>query len=108
MLPTDMSEWPHDKLRSAFFDFSLRGEGDLEVVAAVLKEWHARGGLSDESLHRWQDAIEWREMGNRLTSWDEPEKGSGPVRFADIPDDPEWDRFQKWRIEHKGRGGWDL
>lgn len=73
MKQLDVSEWSHHELRLAFFDFSVRGEGETQLVDAVLRAWLALGGLSRQQFDYWQDALAWRERGNALPGWALPQ-----------------------------------
>lgn len=72
MVTHDVSNWPRHELRLAFYDFSLRGEGDEATVAAVIEAWRRLGALSDEEADHWHDALAWRSSGEFLPGWTVP------------------------------------
>ena len=92
----DVSTWPVQQLRLAYFDFTCRGEGDAPTVRAVLREWLSRRAIDRPTYELWSDALAWRESGNLLPGWTVP--AAGPLEPA-IPAATEEDygRFLSWR-----------
>ena len=92
-----ISRWTSHELRIAYFDFTVRGEGDADVIAAVLQEWLARGAIDERTYELWHDALEWRELGNRLPGWTDPVHQPGS-RAAEAPaTEEDYERFVLWR-----------
>ena len=69
---SDVRSWPTQQLRLAYFDFTVRGEGETGVVHAVVTRWHQLGALSVLELERCFDALAWRELGRFLPGWTIP------------------------------------
>lgn len=64
-----LDDWTDHQLRLAYYDFTLRGMGEYEIVEAALTEWTRRGVLTSGDMRLWLDALRWREMGNLLPGW---------------------------------------
>lgn len=90
----DVSGWPRQQLRLAYFDFTVRGEGDPCVVRAVLGEWLRLGGIDRETFEFWDDALAWREDGNLLPGWVPAGRLSTPPEEGTEAD---MARFLHWR-----------
>jgi len=96
MKQLDVSAWSRHELRLAFFDFSVRGEGDAHLVDAVLRAWLALGGLSRQQFDYWQDALTWRQGGNALPGWALPQFEVDPASVPRAGEEQERD-FLLWR-----------
>lgn len=115
MRPVEMSEWDFTDLFDVFRAFRDRGEGTPELVKAALVELEERGGISDEASHKWQDAIEWREMGHWFKAWDIGPMPEGPHHISEVIRhyestffDEEEFAFRAWRRDVKARPIWEL
>jgi hypothetical protein len=96
----NVSRLTRQELRLAYFDFTVRGEGDRDMVSAVLLEWLALGGISEQEFRLWNDALEWRELGNRLPGWTDPVHQPGSQAAAQPATDEDYRRFLLWRANH--------
>ncbi len=97
MATFDVSGWPRQQLRLAYFDFTVRGEGDSDVVEAVLQEWLTLGAISNREFGLWRDALDWRELGNRLPGWTDPVHQPGSKAASEPATEVDFERFIRWR-----------
>jgi hypothetical protein len=94
MVTEQLSKAKRHQLRVTFFDFAVRGEGDRATVSRAIEAWRACGALSAHEADRWQDALEWRELGGLLPGW------SMPPQMAEkrgAPDESDLRAFDAWR-----------
>ena len=88
----DVSDWSDHQLRTVYFDFSRRGQGDAELVEAAVREWVARGTLNRSDAAYWIDALAWRDGGGLLPGWI-----MNSARGDIVGDEADEARFQEWR-----------
>ena len=84
-------------LRLAYFDFTVRGEGDADSVAGVLEELSSLGAIDQRTCAMWIDALEWRELGNRLPGWTDPVHQPGSRQAEASATEEDYERFVYWR-----------
>jgi|GEM_PF-6142925 len=82
------------QLRTTFWDFVLRGEGDEGAVTEALEAWRACGAISDAEADRWLDALRWRELGGFLPGWELP---PSLKEKRGEPGEPDLRTFEAWR-----------
>lgn len=88
----DVSAWSDHELRTVYFDFTQRGQGEPETIEAALREWFARGTLSRRDAAYWLDAIAWRDAGGLLPGWT-----MNSARGEIAGDEADEARFREWR-----------
>ncbi len=94
MKDTVLPHWSRQQLRLAFYDFSVRGEGDTETVYAVIRTWQEMGALDSADASRWLDALTWRDAGGYLPGWTIPQPTSdSPI----VPGEEHELLFEQWR-----------
>ena len=98
MEATRIPDWSRGELRLAFYDFTIRGEGEAPAVCAVIKEWRRLEALSEAESCLWLDAVEWRESGHALPGWLALEVGT-PSERAALAETATWNHFEAWRLE---------
>lgn len=89
----DVSGWGDHELRTVYFDFTQRGQGEADTVEATVREWAARGTLSRHDAAYWLDAITWRNDGGLLPGWT-----MNSARGEIAGDEGDEARFREWRL----------
>ena len=102
MEATQIANWSRRELRLAFYDFSLRGEGESLIVRGVIEEWRRLDALTEAEACLWLDAVEWRDSGHALPGWLALERGT-PSERALLAESATWVRFEAWRVAHLRR-----
>lgn len=102
MESAQIAGWSRRELRLAYYDFTLRGEGEASVVRSVIRKWRSLNALAPAEARLWLDAVEWRESGHALPGWHMLEAGTPSAR-ALLAETATWFHFEAWRIERRRR-----
>lgn len=95
----DVRNWSDKQLRLAYFDFSVRGEGEPDVVRAVLARWFELGALTRAEVNRCLDALAWRELGRFLPGWTLPAEMPPSQTALVAHGEADLVSFELWRRE---------
>lgn len=95
----DVSSWSTHELRLAYFDFTVRGEGESAIVHAVVTRWYEMGALSRREVERWLDALAWRELGRFLPGWTIPAEMPPSQTATAAHGEADLLSFELWRRE---------